>query len=146
MTAAQLQMRVIIPPVCPYCEEDAELTDKGFVYKAHHDGLIWICKPCRAWVPVHRNSPVHAPLGRLANRDLRAKRVKASFYFDRVWQLMAKQYGWSANKARQAAYAWLAREMCIPHQDCNLYAFDEAATQVVIDICSAVGVKKDVAA
>ena len=97
-------------------------------------------------MPIHPGSPVHAPLGRLANHTLRAMRVKAIYYFDQVWKQMAERRGWTPNQARGMAYGWLAREMGIPSSECNLYAFDEVRIQVVIDICSAVGMKKDVAA
>jgi hypothetical protein len=135
--------KVVVAPVCDYCGEDAVLRDKN---NRKHDGLVWACSPCRAWVGVHANSPVHAPLGRLANHELRAKRVKALYYFDQVWKSMAERRGWTSSQARGMAYAWLAREMSIPLQYCNIYGFDEDETQVVIDICSAVGGKKDVAA
>lgn len=145
---ARLQMRprVMCQPQCPYCGEDAVLVDKSVVYRQGDGGKVWLCEPCRAWVGVEIGSRGNTPKGRLAKSLLRAKKVKAFFYFDRVWRWVAEQHNWSEWKARHAAYGWLAEQMGIKPEDCHIGFFDDAATQVVIDICMAVGAKKDVAA
>lgn len=125
--------------VCNYCREDAELVEKETVYSQGYGGKVWLCRPCRAWVGADSTSPVFAPLGTLAKSQLRAKRVHALAEFDRVWRLFAtKYYGWSGKKARSLTYGWLARQMCIPLHECNIYAFDEVKTQIAIEICKAV--------
>lgn len=132
--------------VCDYCHEDAELVDKSEVYRQGFGGKVWLCRPCRAWVPAHPDSPVHKPVGRLAKATLRAKRLKAYVLFDQLWRATARLSGWEEHKARHAAYLWLAEEMGITPANCHIGRFDEAATQVVIDICSAVAMRKGVAA
>lgn len=131
-----------IQVTCGYCREDAELVDKSEVHGKGFAGKVWLCRPCKAWVPAHPDSPEHKPIGTLAKSHLRAKRVHALFEFDRVWRLIAGTYAWSENRARQAAYGWLASEMHIHARGCNIHAFDEVRTQIVIDICSAVAAGK----
>jgi hypothetical protein len=84
-------------------------------------------------------------MGTLAKSKLRGKRLKAYCLFDQIWRGVAERHGWSNNKARSAGYFWLAEQMGIPDSQCNISSFDEAATQVVIDICMAVS-RKDEAA
>jgi hypothetical protein len=71
---------------CQYCGGRAVLVDSAEVYGGRSYGMIWLCRPCQAWVGVHRNSPDRAPLGRLANAELRAWKVKAHAAFDPLWK------------------------------------------------------------
>lgn len=70
--------------VCPYCGNKAELVDSAVVYGRSY-GIIWLCYPCDAYVGVHKNSPRHAPLGRLANKELREWKMRAHEVFDQLW-------------------------------------------------------------
>lgn len=120
--------------VCPYCGARAELIDSGRVYSRSY-GPIWACLPCRAWVGVHRNSPRFAPLGRLADAGLRRAKVLAHDAFDPFWQAAVRTRGWSQDKARSRAYAWLARQMGIPVGRCHIGHFTVEQCQRVIAIC-----------
>lgn len=91
-----------LPPVCPYCNRRAKLEDSAIVYQRSY-GPIWHCAPCAAFVGVHRNSPVYAPLGTLANAELRALRRRTHAAFDPIWQ--------SGTMRRGEAYGWLADRM-----------------------------------
>jgi uncharacterized protein DUF3268 len=59
---------IITAKICPYCGCKPVLENSKVVYGKDY-GLIYHCRPCKAWVGVHRNS-VRA-LGRLANEELR---------------------------------------------------------------------------
>ena len=54
---------------CDYCQASAELVDSKVIYGRSY-GLMWLCRPCGAWVGTHEGT--EKPLGRLANADLRA--------------------------------------------------------------------------
>jgi zinc-finger-containing domain len=136
MTATEERLtkpRVIVAPVCPYCGQDAELTDKHFVAAHGCEGLVWWCRPCKAWAKAYPNSPTHKPMGRLANHALRVLHIRAWFEFRDVWQA----FNWTQHKAQ----LWLAGELGIQPQYCQIGFFDEVMSQRVIDLCSAVGKK-----
>jgi hypothetical protein len=130
---------------CPYCHEDAELVDKREVYWQGVGALVWLCRPCRAWVPARKEFPFR-PIGTLADPALRAQRQKAFYLFESLWRSVKQTKGWSNERARNAGYSWLASEMGILPAKCRIEYFGRVQTQIVIDICSAVGGKKDVAA
>lgn len=125
---------MIVTVTCPYC-------DKPAIYG---DGK-WSCRPCKAWVRAYSSSPTHRPEGRLAKERLRGMRLNARKSFERLWRTDFNYRGWPRQRARDAAYSWLAQEMGIDHRDCHIGFFDEVKTQIVIDICSAVGAKKKAA-
>lgn len=77
-----------IKVTCPYCQEAAKLVPSAEIYGsfARDYGKFWLCKPCDAYVGVHKNSPRHVPLGRLANAELREWKIKAHAAFDPLWQ------------------------------------------------------------
>lgn len=117
---------------CDYCHDLAEFA-----------GGKWHCYGCRAWVNACPKSPVHKPMGRLAKHALRVLHVRAWFEFRDVWR--ADDSRWPEEERRKKAHLWLARELGLYPPHCNIGFFDEAMTQRVIDICSAVGAKKEAA-
>jgi hypothetical protein len=54
---------------CPYCGQPAIYVDSAAVYRIGSYGMIYLCRPCQAWVGVHPGTD--QPLGRLANAELR---------------------------------------------------------------------------
>jgi len=118
---------------CPYCSCAAELVDSGLVYKRSY-GYIWICRPCGAWVGVHKNSRKHAPLGTLANAELRRARGMAHEAFDPLWK-RAVEGGEPKSTARSALYARLADELGIDKEQCHIAMFDLRTCVSVIEIC-----------
>ncbi len=130
------------PPVCPYCDRKAVLVDDGTVYARSYGSYVWLCKPCQAWVGVHRNSSSHVPLGRLANADLRRLKIKAHALFDSLWRAAMHHRGWSKSRARMLAYRWLATELEIQVKKCHIGYMDETDTCRVIRLCQAVINKK----
>ena len=108
---------------CPYCGALAKLVDSSIVYGRSY-GMIWDCRPCDAYVGVHKNSPNHAPLGRLANGKLRRSKQKAHSAFDVLWK--------NGFMPRVAAYAWLSDAMGISPKQTHIGMFDHEQCQSVI--------------
>ncbi len=101
--------------ICPYCNQPAKLVDSVTVYRKSY-GMIWDCRPCDAYVGAHKNSPRHAPLGRLANKELREWKKLAHAAFDPLW--MGGKY------SRPEAYKWMQEVMSISSDDAHIGKFD----------------------
>jgi zinc-finger-containing domain len=105
-------------PVCPYCNRGAELVDGIEIYGARDKGfgMFWLCRLCDAYVGTHKNSKNHAPLGRLADRELRKWKQVAHEMFDTLWK--------SERMTRTDAYAYMARKMGITKEEAHIGRFD----------------------
>lgn len=101
-------------PNCPYCGKPAQLVDSAIVYGGRSYGLIWDCRPCDAYVGVHRGT--QTPLGRLANAELREWKKRAHAYFDQLWK--------SRKMSRGQAYSHSAKIMGIPKHEAHIGMFD----------------------
>lgn len=110
--------------ICNYCGKPAEFVDSTIVYGSSY-GMIYYCKPCNAWVGVHKGSAT--PLGTLANAELRAYRRKAHGMFDRIWRRR-----WLS---RGKAYAWLAEQMGLTREETHIGMFSIEQCRTVIDLC-----------
>lgn len=119
---------------CPYCKEEAELISSEDVYGIDY-GMMWICRPCDATVGTHSNSSDHKPLGRLANKELRAWKVHAHEVFDPLWWAKMRQTGCSKYEARSAAYHWLAEQLGLPIEKCHIGMFDVEMCRRVVEVC-----------
>lgn len=109
---------------CNYCGKPAEYVDSAVVYGSSY-GMIYYCKPCNAWVGVHKGSGT--PLGTLANAELRAYRRKAHGLFDRIWRRR-----WMS---RGKAYAWLSEHMGLAKEETHIGMFSIEQCKIVIDLC-----------
>ena len=111
--------------LCDYCQKEAELVTGRVIYP-HRSDLwnlnFWMCKPCKAYVGCHKGTK--APLGRLANAELRSCKMSAHESFDQIW----KTHGWMT---RTNAYLWLAKELNLEPKDCHIAMFD-------VDMCKKV--------
>lgn len=111
--------------VCPYCSKAASLLkNSGELYHGRNYGPVWLCRPCQAWVGCHKNTT--RPLGRLANAELRAIRIKAHSAFDPLWR--------NGRMPRQDAYALLASGLGINPSECHIGMFDEQRCRDVIAV------------
>lgn len=72
--------------ICPYCHKEAKWVQNKEVYGRNYGRsyMMYLCKPCDAYVGCHRNS--RTPLGTMANAELREWRKKAHFVFDPLWK------------------------------------------------------------
>lgn len=116
---------------CPYCNGATEYVDSEMVYGRSY-GMIYYCKPCGAWVGVHRGTD--KALGRLANKDLRQWKQAAHKYFDPLWQKKMQQ-GFSKKKARHKAYQWLSEQLKFPVEETHIGMFDVDQCKQVVEIC-----------
>lgn len=113
---------------CPYCGNEAELTTGSKVYPRRPDLAslkIWACMPCDAWVGTHKNSPTNAPLGRLANAELRKAKMAAHAAFDPYWK--------SGHVTRQKAYKMLAERMGLSKAEAHIGMFDVNQCRKVVE-------------
>lgn len=121
-------------PECPYCGKTAELRKSSDVYPhAPQDyGLFWVCPgDCDAYVGTHSNSKDHAPLGRLANKELREWKKQAHAAFDPMWKQSHDEYmGFS----RQQAYDWLTQQMGLIQQ-VHIGYCDVNDCRKIVEIC-----------
>jgi len=109
----------------------SEFVDSIEVYGKSY-GMIYLCRPCKAWVGVHKDT--NEALGRLANAELREAKKEAHFYFDKLWSYKIKQ-GIKKGTARSKAYAWLSEEMAVPITETHIGYFDLHMCKKVVNLC-----------
>lgn len=125
----------IIAPICPYDKAISKLVDSIIVYKKKSYGMIWLCAnypTCDSFVGTH---PDNRPVGRLANKELRAIRRKAHVYFDTLWRGKMKRSGCTQKEARVGAYSWLASKLGIETKKCHIGMMDVPECLRVVSIC-----------
>lgn len=123
-------------PKCPYCGSTSVLKkDSSVIYRKNY-GPVYLCAnypSCDAYVGCHPRTTT--PLGRLADRELRAAKKNAHAHFDPLWQAKI-QLGASKKDARTAGYAWLAERMCMSPDRCHIGMFNVEECERVVRICS----------
>ena len=117
---------------CPYCGAETEYIDSSYIYGKSY-GMIYICKPCDAYVGVHHGNTKRS-LGRLADKDLREAKKKAHFYFDQLWRKAIKR-GRKKHEARNSAYKWLSEKLNTPIEFTHIGMFDAQLCNKVIEVC-----------
>ena len=122
--------------ICPYCCKHTEYIDSSFVYGKSY-GMIYICKPCDAYVGVHKGTD--KSLGRLANKELRMAKKEAHFYFDKIAKTSLINEIWREYipnlTNRQKAYLWLSKQMDIDRELCHIGMFTLPQCKKVVEIC-----------
>jgi len=125
-------------PLCPYCGQPAMLIESGPRYRPEY-GPYWSCDPCDARVGVHRGTV--RPLGRLANAELRAARIRAHAAFDPLWHRTHTAYPERRNNrntlkriGRTRAYQWLAEHLGVAVSACHIGDFDVAQCARVVQL------------
>lgn len=129
--------RPATPPLCDYCRRPALRVTGAAMYRNRPDladKVIWLCRPCDAWVGSHPGTDI--PLGRLANAELRRAKMAAHAAFDPLWQARVAA-GESKKKARNGAYEWLAGALGIPRETCHIGMMDAALCRRVVEVCRA---------
>ena len=122
---------------CQYCKRQTELLDSKIIYGKSY-GLIYLCKPCKAWVGVHQGTD--KPKGDVANVELRQLRIEAHKYFDFLWKEKLRRERitnpkYKKYKARGKAYKWLAKQLKIETKDCHIGMFDVEKCEKTILVC-----------
>ena len=71
---------------CPYCNKEAKWVENKEIYGKNYGKsyMCWYCKDCEAYVGCHNNTK--APLGTMANKELREWRMKAHDKIDPLWK------------------------------------------------------------
>lgn len=116
---------------CPYCHSQAFLRPATVVYGQGHNEPnteLYVCArypACNAYVAAHRHN--HLPMGTLANRELRRKRIEAHAAFNRLWQ--------SGLMTKRAAYRWLQVQLGLPAEETHIANFSEWRCDQVIQLC-----------
>ena len=124
------------PVICPYCQTDAALVTGREIYphrKDLADKYFHRCRACDAWVGCHPGTS--APLGRLADKTLRAWKSAAHAAFDPLWRRKMEKQGITKAAARSAGYAWLAEQLQIAPADCHIGMFDDGMCKRVVEVC-----------
>lgn len=98
---------------CPYCDGPAVLVDSAEVYGRSY-GKMWLCRPCKAYVGVHKGTD--KPLGTLANAELREWRKRAHAAFDLLWK--------SRRMSRGKAYRKLMQIVGVCHENAHIGMFN----------------------
>ena len=123
--------------ICPYCGNKTEYIDSSFVYAKSY-GMIYICKPCDAYVGVHKGTD--KAMGRLADKLLRGAKIEAHYYFDQIARTSLINKIWKEYipnlSNRKKAYLWLSKQMNIPEEDCHIGMFDVGECNRVVEICN----------
>lgn len=123
--------------VCPYCGNKTVYIDSSIVYNGISYGMIYACRPCDAYVGVHKGT--NKALGRLANYELRQAKKEAHYYFDQIAKTSLINKIWKEYIPnlgnRNKAYLWLSKKMNIPKEHCHIGMFDVAECKKVVEIC-----------
>lgn len=128
------QKLILTGKICPYCFRPTEYVDSSEIYSGNKNyGMFYLCRPCKAWVGVHRKTSQKA-LGRLADRDLRKLKMQAHDFFDFLWKRKMEK-GISKKNARHAAYDWLSKELGIERELTHIGMFDNEQCKMAIELC-----------
>jgi zinc-finger-containing domain len=121
MQLTEIQDKIFKGKVCPYCKQPSEFVNSRVIYGRDY-GMIYLCKPCGAYVGVHKNT--NEALGRLANSDLRYWKKEAHAYFDLIW----------IHKflTRSEAYSWLSTKLNLPAEYTHIGMFSVKTCKDVV--------------
>lgn len=122
--------------VCPYCGSGTHLIDSQIVYRGRGFGWLWACNrypECDAFVGCHPNS--EKPLGRLADKKLRAAKMAAHAAFDPLWKWKSRRDRVGTQEARRKAYAWLSGQLGVANELCHIGMFDVDTCAKVTELC-----------
>ncbi len=116
---------------CPYCLQRAVLCPANFVHRDSPSAVgkhLYVCSNwprCDSYVSV-RESDL-SPMGTLANKKLRQRRIQAHKALER--------YRKATGMSKQEVYLWLRAKMGLDSLDGHIAKFDEEQCQEVIQLC-----------
>ena len=124
---------------CPYCLEPAEFVSSTEVYNGRNYGMIYLCRPCWAYVGVHKGTV--KPLGRLADDELRYWKKRAHSAFDPIWKERLERKSkidprYKKQMARGGRYKKLASLMNLTSKECHIGMFDVEQCRTVVKLCN----------
>lgn len=109
----------LYPTVCNLCGGPVVYTSNAEIYgREYGSGKCYLCTQCGAYVGTHKPRPREA-LGVLADDRMRKGKMACHSVFDSMWHGKKK-----AHKKRRDLYAWLAKQMEIPIEDCHFGYFN----------------------
>lgn len=130
----KMDLRSLMPePVtCRYCHCPVRYCSHAEIYggRTYSDWpYIYLCtnRECRASIGVHRGT--RDPLGTMADKALKAARVKAHAAFDPLWKEKLLK--------REEAYRWLAAHLDIERWRCHISWFEADICAKVEELCAA---------
>lgn len=130
MKLTELQKEIIAGKICPYCKSKTKFVDSSEVYYGKSFGMIYLCKPCEAYVGVHKGTA--KALGRLANKSLREAKKKAHYWFDQLWKSPRNTVR-DMVRERVRRYKWLSKQLGIPKEYTHIGMFgNETCHRVVV--------------
>lgn len=127
MELTEQQKQILQGKICPYCWQESKLINSEEFYGVYY-GMMYICKPCDAYVGCHKYTEV--ALGRLANKNLREFKKKAHECFDQIWQQKIMK--------RKEAYMWLSEQTGVPAEYMHIGMLGEQMCKIVITLCKKV--------
>lgn len=95
-------------------------------------GIFWRCPefPCDWRVGAHQDTG--RPLGTPADSVIREARKAAHQAFDPLWTHHKR----GKVRHRLRAYAWLARQLEMPVEECHIARFDRETCERVVRVCA----------
>lgn len=116
---------------CPYCGSRAFLRPASVIHDSKYrqpGDEVYVCArypACDSYVSAHRHN--HLPMGTLADRSLRHKRMKAHAVFRQLWE--------KGFMTKPAAYRWLQVQMDLPPEETHIARFSDWRCDQVIGLC-----------
>lgn len=121
-------------PVCPYCGRDAVLRPAEYVYgddTITAGSMLYVCSgypDCNSYVGVHRGTK--KPMGSLADKELRNKRIRAHRAMNRLIE--------SGYMCKNGVYAWLSCSLNLPPKETHIGCFSDYMCEQTIMECERV--------
>lgn len=121
--------------ICAECGGTDIACVSGDVIYPHRPDLhatwFWRCA-CGAYVGCHGDT--QEPMGTPAGPATRSARGEAHAAFDALWKRKVAR-GTPRKEARNAGYAWLAREMGLDVEDTHIGSFTTEQCERVVELC-----------
>jgi hypothetical protein len=118
---------------CPYCNKPTNYVDSKEVYHDKSYGMIYLCKPCNAYIGVTPGT--NNAIGRLANKELRELKKMLHGLLQILITHKASQTNMRKEEAGELAYKWVAKQLNLPNGFAKLSYLNESQCEQLINIC-----------